>query len=210
MADTQASSFKEEIEWLKRVIDFQFFHSFNQRPPNKGSNVIQAKVVNDILPPELEGVDTYAKFLHESALSFDERLLLILALVNHIDPVFLPAIFYNQGQHSKVEQRRPTLQQNLLFGGMTGTNPNWFIPTGLTFLFVRGGKDYRERMEAQQVFAQSNVLSEKGVILLEPHLKGEPTLSGRLTVMESYIELFTLGYMINQELNSLKYPENRH
>ena len=207
MVHLQAHSFKDEIAWLKSIIDFQFAHSFNQRSSGKVPPPNQATLVTDMVPPTLTSGGAYADFLHENQLSFDERLLLILSLVNHVDPVFLPTMFYNRGQHSKLEQRRPTLRQNLLFGGMTGTNPNWFIPTGLTFPFLRGGTDYGQRMEAQEVFIQQFALCEEKVILLEPHLKGEPTLSGRLTVNESYIELFTLGHTINPDLNSLKYPK---
>jgi len=198
---------ESDIAWLKQVIQFRLSENFGTS--NVGDvqekNITQ---VDEILPlePDTNVTSGYATFIRDYKLSFDERLLLILAMANHIDPSVLPFLFNKSSQNGLQPLYSLSIQQTILLGRVEGSNADWFLPTGLTFLFIRGGKDYRQRLAAQQVFFRNSVLAEKRVVLLEPHLKGEPTLSGRLTVAEDYIDLFTVGQQ-STGIHCIKYPD---
>jgi hypothetical protein len=117
----------------------------------------------------------YGKFITENKLSIDERLLLALSIMPHLD-----AHYFNDFTESKMKSLSLRWNQHLKI----------FLPTGLTFIYIMTGNGLAGKLKYMPLFTESNVLGRLGVIGIEPHEKGEPSLSGRLYISEKWLELF--------------------
>jgi hypothetical protein len=142
-------------------------------------------------PPVFKGLDScYSQFVSEHAQSSVDRLLLILTLVNHLMPDLLVRSF---AKHSYVHDPQPIPEEHLEFGLIKGVAINCWVPTGITFLFLVSAYDLVDRLEAQRIFTDDHLFARLGILGLEPHYKGDPSLSGRLIMEEKWVEYFTLG-----------------
>jgi len=179
---------QKETQWLQSVI--------HQRIRNTGNKEFS---IYDSRQPELDSAPTaYSDFIKKCNLSFDERALLILALVPHIDPTLL----------SHYSSDKFNLEDRYIFLlGSSGHNYKGLLPTGLTFLFLMAGSNMNLRLKLQHLLSSRNVLAEHNVVSLEPHYKGEPCFSGKIMMSESFVELFTIGEVNKKD--SIKYSFNK-
>ena len=160
----------------------------------------QFAVFDRLSPPELEVTGSpYATFVQDQNLSAPLRFMLALSMVNHVLPELLT---------SELKQGPARWDLHPEIGGVRGQNFPGFIPTGLTFVFLIARHIIQDRIAAQRFFVDHNPLSANGIILLEPHFKGETTLSGKLTIDESWLEFF-LGFSELDRSGSIKYPKTR-
>jgi hypothetical protein len=132
-----ARDLEGELSWFARVVDARCKLYFGHE--------VGVSEVRAILPPELGASSSpYARFVRRHALSFDERLALVLALVPHLRPLLLDVFFLR----NQTFDRRFTE-----FGGARQGHEGDFYPTGETLAFLLGGTDLETRFRVQALFA---------------------------------------------------------
>lgn len=114
-----------------------------------------------------------------------EYVLLLLALVPHVQPQFFTQLM---AEHLPEGGDLPE------FGGVRGSHHRGLLPTGETAQFVLAGPtDLGQRLHVQRLFADSHWLARQRILSLEPVPDGEPRLSGRLLLDPEVVELLTTG-----------------
>jgi len=136
--------------------------------------------------PDLDdGESMYALFVRHYQLKPGERLVLLLALIPHIEPELLdPLLLRNQ------ENARFYTQ----FGGLAGQQHNGFLPTGETAVFLLAGADLLSRIMASRLFEETHPFHMFQILSLEDTRPGEPRLSGQLVLSAEALSLITSGY----------------
>jgi AAA+ superfamily predicted ATPase len=190
-----------EIDWCIRIFENRLDQYFSaDDDPKKHIDIYE------ICPPELdmekvsgyssiecqftEALDTtntkspIAEFITRYGLSFDERIILMMALIPHIRPSALD-IFFIQNKNLG----RPYTE----FGGWSGKNHQGFLPTCETVAFVLAGDNLGKRIEIQTLLSDEHPLFRSGVLRIEHHENGEPFWAGELHMADEYITQFTTG-----------------
>ena len=164
-----------DLEWFAKVLDLRLKLYF-------GIENIESTIF-DIPPPDLSSSDSfYARFVHQYDLSFDERIVLILALIPHIRPQILDVLW----------SKNDTTERGFTeFGGLHGATHGGFIPTGETAVFVVAGDDLATRFELTRLFEGDHFFARHNILHLCPVLPAEPLLSGALTISLEYLNRFT-------------------
>ena len=119
-AQDNAKTLAAEFEWLNRVISarMNLYQGITGYP---GS-------IFDIAPPDLTNDPSiYAQVVVHSAMNFDERVILLLSLIPHVQPHLLEEICI------KNTASDPGFTE---FGGIRGKNHSGIIPTGETAVFI--------------------------------------------------------------------------
>jgi hypothetical protein len=192
MTDINATTLQKEIEWLQSIISNRVAGDSRRGLGKKSYSVYDSKE-----PAFSDNSSPYSDFIKMHNLSFNERALLILALLPHIAPSILT---HFASEKFELEGRYKPLM------GVTGFNFKGLLPTGLTYLYIMAGNDFQLRLELQRILSSRSILAEQQVISLEPHYKGEPSFSGRIIIAEKFVELFTVGEV--DKKYSVKYSFN--
>ena len=112
----------------------------------------------------------------------DEAKLLLIALVHHVQPDLfdqaIDSMLKGAGDFPKV-------------GGTRGKNFRGFMPTGETALFLLAGDDWKKRLTIQRLFWADHLFARKKILWLEEIAPGEPAMSGKITLSQDYVDLFT-------------------
>jgi hypothetical protein len=151
-SESQKDLIKQNLELKDRVA---FLHE-----------LFDTENIKMLSPPRLDEVNSvYTQFVKNHNLVFEDRLLLILTLINHIQPDFLLRlkVFIND---------YPDL------GGATGQTFQGFLPTIDTFVFLLGGRDMAKRYEALRFLQRESVLLQEEWVVCADALPGEPVFSG--------------------------------
>lgn len=196
------SGIAQEISWLLSIIQTRIRGIGAKTPAGvRGLGAVIPKdgfeLIQHLKPPVLDDESMYSQTVQNNDLSFAERLLLIFSLSNHLMPHLLSSHLYDHERHC------PRFPE---FAGVGGQLFRGFIPTGQSFLYLYAGDNYDDRRRAYALFTESNFLAQKMVVLLEPNLLGEPSLSGKLTVSEEWVEYFLECRALRSERN-LKYNQ---
>lgn len=157
---------KNDVYWFSHVVETSFQLYFRQDCP--------VRSVYEIPLPEK---DALGDKLHVS-LTFDEKVVLMLALMPHLNPQMLDIFFVNNKNFD-----RPYTE----FGGWKGLSHGGFLPTGETAVFILAGEDVRKRQEVIRLFNREHWFWRENVLRLEGQGKGEPFLSGQLRVSEEVL-----------------------
>lgn len=167
-----------EMDWLSTVLDSRFNTYF-------GSEAAAPSSIYTINPPNLKRrKSTYADLVNEHQFSFEERILLALALAPHIKPELLDVFFLQNSTFNRGFSE---------FGGVRGTGHGGFLPTGETAMFVLAENDLQVRFNLHELFDGAHILSKLNIVTLESPAQGEPFLSGKLVLSREYTELLTSG-----------------
>ena len=110
--------------------------------------------------------------------NFEERIVIMLALMPHICPQILD-IFFVQNKNFD--------RQYTEFGGWKGLSHGGFLPTGETASFILAGEDVEKRKEVIHMFSKSHWFYGKNILRLEGAGEGEPQLSSQLRVSEEFL-----------------------
>ena len=144
----------------------------------------QAEVVDipilELLPDE--GV--LARLVERHAPTYEDLLVLVLALAPHVDPQFLDSV---------VAEACPEGGELAILGGARGVNHRGVLPTAETALFLLGGGDLNERMDAMRLFGNAHWFAKQQVLWVDRVPEGEPMWSGRLIVHPEIVEEITTG-----------------
>lgn len=138
-------------------------------------------------------------FLHTHRLNIEEYIILLLALVPHLQPNFLDTI---------VQQYLPQGGDFPEIGGVKLNNHRGMLPTGETAQFILAGNDISNRLRITQYFTSEHFFHQKGMLSLDAVKDGEPRMSGRLILSQEYIEWLTLG-KVSSPIFSQEFPAKR-
>ncbi|MBE9586602.1 ATP-binding protein [Mucilaginibacter sp. JRF] len=180
-----------EIEWFEAVL--------NARLSLYKGGEGAYKNIYDITPPPLNNKSSvFAEFVSFYNLSFDERIVLILALLPHVSPQFLDVFL--SGEY---KERGYTP-----FGGLKGSAHSGFLPTGETALFILAGNDLGHRFKVLQLFDADHVFKTHNILWLAPSPANEPVLCGQLMLNDEYVDLFTGGKLRSPSF-SMDFPAKK-
>jgi len=187
-----AASLDLELDWFKRVLDTCFLLYFGQE--------CDYESIRHLAPPFLEGHDSeYTRLVEAFDMSFEERLVLILALVPHIRPQLLDTLFIDNKNLGRAFTE---------FGGWSGKSHSGFQPTGETAAFVLAGSDLAKRFEILRLFDPDHFFASRGILRIDHPPAGEPFFSGALLVSGEYLTLLTSGASHKPDF-SISFPAKR-
>ncbi|MFL5765216.1 MAG: hypothetical protein ACJ77K_14835 [Bacteroidia bacterium] len=180
-----------DLDWLEEVIDRRFKFTFTREYID--SSTYENKKYNDIEeigPPDLqEDGSTYAQFVYQNELNFENRLLLILSLTTHISPHFLDRHLAGKYDEFKIKGSKSLNE----LGGITSENYRGFIPTGLTWLFLLAGHSLQKRIEMLASINENHLFIKDGIMMFDPTHPQEPVLSGAIGINPDWLRLLTIG-----------------
>jgi AAA+ superfamily predicted ATPase len=126
----------------------------------------------------------FVAFIKNHEPTFEEYIVLLLALVPHLQPHFFNRI---------IAEYLPEGGDLPEFGGVKGTNHRGLLPTGETAQFILAGDDLEKRLEVQRILSSEHWFAQKHILWLEPVREGEPVMSGRLILDPEVVDLVTVG-----------------
>jgi len=180
-----ADILNKELEWFSKVLDARTKIYFEQKSDIKSIYEIEAPVYSDTNA-------AYAQLIEELNLDFDERLIIVLALIPHIKPHILDTFFINN-----VNLNRPFTE----FGGWKGSKHNGFLPTGETAAFIIAGGNLSKRFELLTLFENSSIFYQHKIVEINNHSENEPFLSGELIISTEYLNKLTTGIYHKPDYN---------
>lgn len=158
---------REYIEWFNQVLTVAIQLYFHQES--------EYKQLKDMYPPRNDWMEAVTG---QTDTNFEERIVIMLALMPHICPQILD-IFFVQNKNFD--------RQYTEFGGWKGLSHGGFLPTGETASFILAGEDVEKRKEVIHMFSKSHWFYGKNILRLEGAGEGEPQLSSQLRVSEEFL-----------------------
>jgi hypothetical protein len=181
-----ARALERDLEWFAEVLDARLKSYF-------GSNGARSSVL-EIEPPDLSRSDSYyARFVRHYELLAAERLLVLLALIPHVRPQVLDVLW------SKNEATGRGFTE---FGGLHSATHGGFLPTGETAAFLLAGDDLAARFELVRLFEGDHFFARHNILHLSTVGRGEPLLSGALTITRECLHWCTTGVERKPSFNS--------
>ncbi|MBE9082617.1 ATP-binding protein [Tolypothrix sp. LEGE 11397] len=152
------------------------------------------------LPDEWLSAETpLNSFIRKHKLDTAEQLTLLMAIAPHLQPDFFDRL---------ITANLPQAGDYPQIGGWRGKAHRGFLPTGETVLFMLGGDRFAERLRLQQMFSEEHPFARDRVIYLDSPAEGEPMMSGKLVMLQDYVELFTQGSFSRPHF-SINFPAQR-
>jgi AAA+ superfamily predicted ATPase len=201
LLNANAICLRNEVEWFAKVVNRQLM-AYSERNGIKeekekgffgkilgnndsGNSVKIEANSSPIIPPNLTGNKAvYAELVSYYKMTTDERLILVLTLLPHIQPQLLDAFFATNS-----ELKRGFTE----FGGIKGNAHGGFLPTIETALFITAGNDIDKRFRMAEKFESNHFLFSHNILYINQSQANEPTNSGQLCMTEEFIDLFTTG-----------------
>ena len=162
------------IEWFEAVLHVTIGVYFHQQGFENAS-------VGQLRFPSSKWLEESTK---HSDITFEERVIVMLALMPHIKPQALDTFFLQNGALDR---------QFTQFGGWKGLSHGGFLPTGETAVFIIAGDDPIKRCEVVRMFQRDHWFYTSNILRLEGANEGEPFLSGQLRVSEEFLSHVLLG-----------------
>jgi adenylate kinase family enzyme len=159
---------REHIEWFEAVLHVTIGVYFHQQGFENAS-------VGQLRLPSSKWLEESTK---HSDITFEERVIVMLALMPHIKPQALDTFFLQNGALDR---------QFTQFGGWKGLSHGGFLPTGETAVFIIAGDDPIKRCEVVRMFQRDHLFYTSNILRLEGANEGEPFLSGQLRVSEEFL-----------------------
>lgn len=159
---------REHIEWFETVLHVSIGVYFHQQGFENAS-------VGQLRLPSSKWLEESTK---HSDITFEERVIVMLALMPHIKPQALDTFFLQNGALDR---------QFTQFGGWKGLSHGGFLPTGETAVFIVAGDDPIKRCEVVRMFQRDHWFYTSNILRLEGANEGEPFLSGQLRVSEEFL-----------------------
>lgn len=171
----------KDLRTLKQLLDSRLA-SIAACPEDKAFQT--AGTVNFASPGAAPGA--YEDFLRTYRPGFEERVILLLALVAHLQPDFFDqAIFQYFPQGGDL----PVL------GGIRGAHCRGMLPTGETAAFLIGGTDLERRLSVLRYFTEDHFFWRQQVLCLADVDNREPRMAGRIVLSPEYEAYFLSGKM---------------
>ena len=175
--ELNALSLTRELNWLSELISRRFAIYFKQGEERSEISTIKA--------PDLSSdPSVFADTIKKLNLTFEERLITILALAPHVRPQLLDVFFTKNSTFDRGFSE---------FGGIKGDNFGGFLPTGETAAFILGADNVETRIKLFQIFDSAHKFYKQKILKLDVTKDTEPWLSGALVLDQDYFDLFTIG-----------------
>ncbi|MCP4983815.1 MAG: ATP-binding protein [Gammaproteobacteria bacterium] len=176
-AQLNASTLELEIDWFNRVLEAVVQLYFEQEGGPED--------IRQITPPDLGPDDSeYARLVRQHAMDFDERIVLVLAMIPHVRPQMLDLLFI----------RNKNLDRGYTeFGGWQGKYHGGFLPTGETAAFFLAGQDLARRFALSRLFQADHFFARSAILRIQRETEDEPFLSGALIVSADLLSRCTSG-----------------
>lgn len=192
MESANATALEAEISWFTRVMETRFSLYFGQQS--------EYRDIREHIPPDLQDDDSeYGRLVREHDMGFDERLVLILALIPHIRPQALDHFFVSNKNFERSFSE---------FGGSKGKAHSGFLPTCETASFILNGSDLEQRFRFSEMLDDEHFFAEEGILEIEHEAGGEPRFSGTLRVSGEYLKRLTTGRHMKPDY-SMNFPARR-
>lgn len=164
---------REYIEWFNQVLNVAIQLYFRQG--------CEYSSIEEVRPPENGWME---EVTGKTDIRFEERVVVMLALMPHIYPQALDIFFV---------QNKDFDRQYTEFGGWKGLSHGGFLPTGETASFILAGEDVERRGDVLRLFGREHWFYRADILRLEGAGEGEPLLSGQLRVSEGFLSRVLLG-----------------
>lgn len=181
---------KQLIEWFQGVLDTSIRLYFGQE--------CSFTALREVQPPRSEWW-TRITGMSEEQINFDEKVVLMLALMPHLYPQVLDIFFVNNKNFD-----RPYTE----FGGWKGISHGGFLPTGETAVFMLAGEDMERRGNVVQLFEKEHWFYLRNILRLEGRGDGEPFLSGQLYASDELLSKVLHGRDYKPDY-SMNFPAKR-
>jgi len=160
-----------DLQWFRQVVETRY------KLHHKESCTF--KNIKEVPAPALNGHPSiYRQFLQDFRFSPEERLVLILSLVPHIQPYILDDF---------LGQINPRFRSDIPGHGQS------LVPTVETALFLLAGDDLEKRFLYEHLFEPDALLLKENILFLDYDIQNPSRLSARLAVTGEYLSLLTLG-----------------
>ena len=167
-----------EFNWLSEVIRLRMSTLITPDQP-----IAAQRSIYELQPPDFSTDNsTYALFARQ--MSFEERIVVALALAPHLRPNLLDVFFARNGQYDRVYTE---------FGGLKGKKFSGFLPTGETAIFILSGYDIAMRVACIDLFRPQHFFAKANILSLSKSEGNEPLLSGMIEISDEYLNYFTTG-----------------
>lgn len=160
---------KELTEWFQQVLDTAIRLYFKQE--SEISSLLEVE------PPFSPWWEQMTGRSHEQ-ISFEEKVVIMLALMPHLYPQALDIFFVNNKNFD-----RPYTE----FGGWKGLSHGGFLPTGETVAFMLAGENTDMRSSVVRLFEKEHWFYTRNILHLEVGGEGEPFLSGQLRASDELL-----------------------
>lgn len=138
----------------------------------------------------------FAKFVHQHQPTFEEYIILVMALVTHLKIDFFDELW---NIHIPKEGEFP------IIGGIRDKKSRTFLPTIETAFFILAGDNLEKRFEVQQIFSSEHWLFKNHILSLDRAAPTSPFSSSCIYMNPEYVELFTIGKTTRPTL-SITFP----
>lgn len=180
----------QQIKWFQQVLDTAIRLYFKQEC--EVDSLYEVKTYSSSWWKEVTGIS-------DKQISFDEKVVVMFALMPHICPQILD-IFFVQNKNFN--------RQYTEFGGWKGLSHGGFLPTGETLAFIIAGEDVEKRIEIIRLFQKNHWFYTQNILRLENAGEGEPFLSGQLRVSEEFLSHVLLDKEYKPDYN-IGFPAKR-
>lgn len=173
-----AKCMEREIRWFHRVMDWRL--EVHGSSDEKREEILKANP-----PPVLpEQPVPYADVVRRFQMNADERLVLILAMLPHLQPDALDALLVPN----------PSLGKRYTeFGGLTGAAHAGLLPTCETAMFLLCGRNLSLRLHCHHLFTDDHFLFQQGILEFNHQHYEEPRMSSALQLSAQYREQLITG-----------------
>lgn len=185
-AALNAASLLDELEWFTKVVNARLDIHFGKET--------EYESIYQIEPAELRGGSgLYANFVEYYHLSFEERIVLLLALIPHIAPQLLDVFFTNN---------QKTDRGFTEFGGIKGNSHGGFLPTIETAYFILAGNNIEKRFGLTRLFKQEHFFLAHNILHIEKQNTNEPDQSSQIILSDEFVDYFTRGELEKPKFTS--------
>lgn len=160
---------KELTEWFQQVLDTAIRLYFKQE--SEVSSLLEVEPPLSLWWEQMTGRS-------QEQISFEEKVVIMLALMPHLYPQALDIFFVNNKNFD-----RPYTE----FGGWKGLSHGGFLPTGETVAFMLAGEDTDMRSLVVCMFEKEHWFYTRNILRLEGGGEGEPFLSGQLRASDELL-----------------------
>lgn len=184
---SNATALEQELEWFQLMAAARMQQYFQQT------------AVETPAPPDLtDDPSVYAQVVRHYGMTTAERIILLLALIPHIQPQLLDIFFVKNATYDRGFTE---------FGGIKGQSHGGFLPTGETAAFLLATDGLQQRFQLIRYFSPDHFFARHQVLKLTP-VGDEPLLSGTLQLYPEFLNLFTQGQSHRPDYN-IQFPAKR-
>ncbi|WP_430933093.1 ATP-binding protein [Saccharicrinis sp. 156] len=189
---SNAITIEQELDWFQKLILLRGKITFEQS--------LSEKEISNLEIPSIKNHNSpYALLINKYAMGFEERLVLILALIPHVKPSLLDLL------HMKNELYDIPFTE---FGGIRYDKHKGYLPTGETAIFILAGNNLKNRFELLRLFNKDHFFHRDGILILKPSSLNEPLLYGLLSISQEHLSLCTTGKVFKPDYSQL-FPAKR-